>query len=432
MKERKEPLLEECLAYFRERPVYEKIFVKIREKTVGLGHLGGSVIFASLSQQEKEQLEGFFQKSFRSRKTVTISALLMQKALDHSRFSSLRWEDILEAYFEEPLVGKQELARRRSEEQDLFFRQFLGKGEAGGPSPGQVWLQRALKEDGPGGRVLQKQYREDREQLRRSLEMVLRACEQLPAFFHTFETLPVFAAHMTGNPHAFDEDQVSGRLLEAFLTDYYGCGREPGYSEAEWKSRILYHAGILRDELSNNTMVYGIRGARRDGTSHEGLCGFCRMQEPLVCTLRTLGGLKEAWGNKNIYVVENPAVFSELMHRSPQASLVCTNGQPRLASLVLLDLLKEHSTLWYAGDFDPEGLLMAQNLKLRYGEKLQFWDYRVDYYRKAMSEVELGEKRLRMLNRIGDPELTAIAAEMRRSRRAAYQEAMLEWAYEVI
>ena len=32
----------------------------------------------------------------------------------------------------------------------------------------------------------------------------------------------------------------------------------------------------------------------------------------------------------------------------------------------------------------------------------------------------------------GDPELTAIAAEMRRSRRAAYQEAMLEWAYEVI
>ena len=75
---------------------------------------------------------------------------------------------------------------------------------------------------------------------------------------------------------------------------------------------------------------------------------------------------------------------------------------------------------------------MAQNLKLRYGEKLQFWDYRVDYYRKAMSEVELGEKRLRMLNRIGDPELTAIAAEMRRSRRAAYQEAMLEWAYEVI
>ena len=118
MKERKEPLLEECLAYFRERPVYEKIFVKIREKTVGLGHLGGSVIFASLSQEEKEQLEGFFQKSFRSRKTVTISALLMQKALDHSRFSSLRWEDILEAYFEEPLVGKQELARRRSEEQD--------------------------------------------------------------------------------------------------------------------------------------------------------------------------------------------------------------------------------------------------------------------------------------------------------------------------
>ena len=48
MKERKEPLLEECLAYFRERPVYEKIFVKIREKTVGLAEaesVGSQPIF---------------------------------------------------------------------------------------------------------------------------------------------------------------------------------------------------------------------------------------------------------------------------------------------------------------------------------------------------------------------------------------------------
>jgi len=29
-------------------------------------------------------------------------------------------------------------------------------------------------------------------------------------------------------------------------------------------------------------------------------------------------------------------------------------------------LLKEDHSFWYAGDFDPEGLLIAQNLKERY------------------------------------------------------------------
>lgn len=428
--------MEECLDYFRKRPVYGKVFAKIREKTVGLGHFGGKVIFTSLTQQEKEELEGFFQKSFRNQKTVTISAALMQKALDTSRFSSLHWEAILEAYFGEPLVGKQELMRRKSEEQTLFFRQFLDGEEAetdgkDTQSPGQLWLRRVLEEGGAGAGLLLTQYRENREQLRTALRMVMRASEQLPVFRRTLETLPVFAARITGNPHDFDADRVSGRLLETFLADYGGCQREPEYSESEWKSRILYQAGLLRDELSNDTMVYGIQAERRDGTLHEGICGFYRMKEPVVCTLRTLGGLERAWGAPNVYVVENPAVFSELMHRYPQSSLVCTNGQPRLASLVLLDLLKTSGTLWYAGDFDPEGLLIAQNLKRRYGDALKFWDYQPSYYQKAVSEVELGDKRLRMLEHVTEPELLPIAELMRCSRRAAYQEAMLEWAYRI-
>lgn len=427
-------LLRECVEYFRERDVYRKVFAKIREKVIGLGHFGGSVTFASLSQEEKEQLEGFFQKSFRSQKTITISAALMQKALDHSRFSGLDWEGILEAYFGEPLIGRAEQERRKQEEKEQFFRQFLTTSRqdmTGGVTEmtsGQSWLLRAL-EGGTGAGLLGAQYREDREQLRTALAMVLKAAEHLPADRQEFETLPVFAAKITGNPHYFDNGTIGGRLLEAFLTDCCGSEREPGFSEPEWKSRILYEAGLLRDELSNYTMAYGIWGRRKHGVLHEGLRGFFREKEPVVCTLLTLGTLEDAGGNPDVYVVENPAVFTELMFRYPQASLVCTNGQPRLASLVLLDFLKQHSTLWYAGDFDPEGLLIAQRLKRRYGHALQFWDYRPEYYRKAMSEVRLDEKRLRKLDGVTEPGLAEIAGEIRRTQRAAYQEAMLGWAY---
>ena len=39
---------------------------------------------------------------------------------------------------------------------------------------------------------------------------------------------------------------------------------------------------------------------------------------------------------------------------------------------MLLDLFDKNITFSYAGDFDPEGLLIAEKLKKRYGERLLF------------------------------------------------------------
>lgn len=71
-----------------------------------------------------------------------------------------------------------------------------------------------------------------------------------------------------------------------------------------------------------------------------------------------------------IYLLENPAVFSIFIKKYPKCAAVCVNGQPQLSTLVLLDFLQENYTFYYQGDFDPEGLLIAQRLKERYGEKL--------------------------------------------------------------
>lgn len=452
--------LKACLEYFRARPVYKKIFVRFREKTVSLGHFGGSVVFASLSDEEKQQLEGFLQKNYRGQKSLTISAALLQKSLESSRFAGLDWEQILEAYFGEPLVGKKELDRRMRQEREEFFRKFyeedkensererrpdvtsaletapmpghvFASGIVPGIAPARRWLQTVVEESGPGVRLLLGQYKEDKERLETALNMLIRASETLPADAQTFEPLPVFSARITGNPHYFDVGTFEGNLLEAFLSDRYECRKEPGLAGAEWKNRVLYQAGILRDALSNHVMLYGIGGVNKNGMVHEGLEGFLRAKEPVVATLLTLGGLAEVKAAKEVYVVENPAVFSELIRRRPEGSFVCSNGQPRLAALVLLDLLKIRSTLWYAGDFDPEGLVIAQNLKQRYGADLLFWDYRIDYYRRAMSEVRLDEKRLGMLDRVREQELRDIAQEIRTTGHPAYQETMLEWAYQL-
>lgn len=99
-------ILTECVRYFKERPVYRKLFKKIREKYGSLGHLGGKAVLTGLSREEKAQLGGFLQKDYAENKTITVSAELLEKALQSSRFRELTWEAILEEYFGEPLEVK--------------------------------------------------------------------------------------------------------------------------------------------------------------------------------------------------------------------------------------------------------------------------------------------------------------------------------------
>ena len=104
---------------------------------------------------------------------------------------------------------------------------------------------------------------------------------------------------------------------------------------------------------------------------------------------------------------------------------MCGNGQTRLATLVLLDLFGSDAEFWYAGDYDPEGLLIAQRLKERYGERLHFWQYRREFYEKYRSDVEISDRSIKKLDRVYREELQDIKQAMKRQKKAAYQEAML-------
>lgn len=238
--------------------------------------------------------------------------------------------------------------------------------------------------------------------------------------------LAVFAAKVTGNPHYFDEGETAEKCLSSYLKWKLKKERSNGLSNAEYKNRIYFEAGILKDELSNDVLTYGLHAWKENGEPHPGIEGFFRCKEPLKLTLKTLGGLGKITGEQKIYMVENPAAFSRLVEKYPDRTILCGNGQPKFSVFVLLDKLTENSTIYYAGDFDPEGLQIAQNLKKRYPEHFIFWKYKAEYYQKYKSEVQLDEKRIRKLDKIDLPELQEIKEAMQREKYAAYQEAMVE------
>lgn len=80
----------------------------------------------------------------------------------------------------------------------------------------------------------------------------------------------------------------------------------------------------------------------------------------------------------------------------------------------------------YAGDFDPEGLLIAQRLKERYEDSLYLWKYEAEWYKKYLSGVRLSGSRIKKLDHVYRPELLEIKKWMQKEQKAAYQEAMIE------
>ena len=416
-------LLQEAIIYFKKYPVFHKIFSGFRKKYESLGHLGGTVIIKNLTNDEKMQLSGFFQKDFYKNKTISISMQRMQKALKDSKFESLEWIDIFEGYFEHKMIWKKEILQRENETQKLFFDQIL-KGIKSDFV--REWLDDRIMEKSTIYQRLQKEYKNSPEGLKALLHSIEAGITKLPVFFDRKERLAVYAAQVTGNPHFFDSNTTAEMFLFDFISYHFHTQNEEGLSDIEYRNQQYYAAGIIRDDLSNYVIVYGIHAKDNDCTLHSGIEGFFDKKEPVLLTLYTLSKLSEIYGEKEIYILENPTVFSWLCQQYPEKSFVCTNGQLRFSAFVLLDQLSRTSKLFYAGDYDPEGLLIAQKLKLRYKERLTLWNYSVDLYEHNLSDVILNERRLKQLDQIFIEELQEIKENMKHQKKAAYQESMLE------
>ena len=420
--------INEAVEYFKKKPVYEKLFKEFKKKYESLGKIGGIAVLTGLSKGDKEDMSGFLMKDFTSEEEVRVSAQLFEKALLKSRFSGLTTLEILTHYFGMKLRTNKEKSEEDEGKRTEYLAELTGYTDK---AYIKEWLTGVFCGDASGAVVIARSYNADKDELKFTLQKLIKAIPMLPYFQggKKKELLAVFAAQATGNPHFFDDNTLAGNLLTAFLRDYFRFGYEDDLSEAENRSNVLFKAGLIKDTLSNDVIAYGIRGRCVDKSLHQGLEGFLYQKEPVKLSLLTLANLEETFTNSldgRIYIVENPAVFSILISRFPEKSFICSYGQIRRAVFMLLDLFDKNTVFSYAGDFDPEGLLIAERLKKRYGDRLAFWKYEPDIYLKYMSEEKLTKQRIKKLDGVRDNTLLQIAELMREEGRAAYQESMLE------
>lgn len=418
-----EKLIKECAAYFKATAGFKRILEKIKEKYESLGSLGGTAVLSNLKKEEQEALTGLFRKDYYSNKSVSIKVENFIKALDNTKFSGVDFEKVLHAYFGEKLLSKKEQRSIYEAEKEKYFDEI---GESFKGSRAERWLNFILEAKENAYKIIAQKYDDNEKELKAALITACTGYNNLSFDVNNTTRLAVFASNITKNPHSFDENTYCGKLLVYAISYELGINYP---SNAEELNEALYKAGIIKDEVSNFTLCSGLKAYIGD-KEHEGWKGFYEANEPLQVSLWNISRLSKIISpREKVFVFENPTVFSEVLYETSdiKPSLVCTFGNFKLASLILLDKLYESGSLiYYCGDFDPEGIVMAEKLRKRFGNSLVLWRYDKEEYLRIKSEIKLSETRLKKLDNIESAELQDIAQIIRLHKSAAYQEMMIE------
>lgn len=186
----------ECLTYFQSDPVWHKLLSGFWEKYASFGRFTGSVRVANPSAHEIDVLEGFFGQNFHGQKSITISAERFSKALCASRYADVSPEQLLQLYFGSVPISKKEQKENEEKKQQAIVAEFSQYCEN---TAAQSLILSLLE--------LQKgSIKKDLREWKRLLFLSADIIHSLPYRTSATEYLPVFAARLTRNPHAFDKE----------------------------------------------------------------------------------------------------------------------------------------------------------------------------------------------------------------------------------
>lgn len=276
----------DCVRFFKEQTIFNRVLNGFREKYMSYGSFSGNVTVRILSEQERESLEGFFGCSYHGQKSASISAVKFEKALEDSRFDIFSAKEVLEMYFKEPMIGKKE----KQEKEKNLWKQMLSEMRISCTgTPAEEWIAALEKENSNFSAYLKKYYRESEfniQEVKRVVRLGIEIINHFPYRMGSSEYLAVFAAMVTGNPHAFDDGTKEGQFFDILVS---------------W------------DDISNYVMLSGIRARKKNSVFHAGMEGFFSEGAPVQIPLSVLAEWESVECPDNeIYIVENPSVFAML------------------------------------------------------------------------------------------------------------------------
>ena len=417
--------MKESLDLINSNKIYKKIFLEVYSKYKKYGKITGSFTLKAATAEERRILSNFDSKSLiegkAKIKSVTVRELFNRKLKDYS------FEELLVKVVGKELKTNKEIKDEEKEQEEKFYEYILKSCDNG---IGKQWFIEILDKKKYGYNIIARKYKSEREinkleELKRKIILTINSLNKLPYLNNEYGNIAVFSAVNTKDSHFFDSDKFTGRLFIKAISFIIDKDEPKDINEI---NEVYYEVGILKDEISNHTTIYGLNAFEKDNSEVTAINSFNLWREPLqisISNLLKVDYLKAV--NNTVFIFENPAVFHKVLKETGNnISLICTSGQLNLSSYILLNKIRDLKNIYYAGDFDPEGLMIAYKLKERYKGKVRFLNYTRESYINTMSNNLIEEKSMSQLNKINCSELDEVIRELRINKRSAYQELLID------
>lgn len=377
-----------------------------------------------LDDSNRECISGLMGKDYYGVDCVHITFRQLQKAILNTKYENCDFNEVLKMYFNQDVFTNE--YRQEQEQlrvQNIFKHFFKQEGKS------QQWIYNTYtNRDSVYIRIVQAS-KENEQKCINTVCVVMKALNHLPMWENKKENISIFASYHTKNPHAFDKNTFAYYLMMHGIVYFLKVDFPKTNLE---QNEILYRAGLYQDGISNYCSVARLKAFNENNQPHLGWAGFYDSYEALNVNMDNLLHIHFITCCDRAYIVENPSVFQALLkkikkEKIKKIGLVCTNGQLNYSAYLLLDILvNSNIEIYYSGDMDPEGLLIADKIKQRY-PSIKLWCYDVSQYEISKSKEQATDQRMHMLDALKDETLIRIGKCISENKnRVGYQENMIE------
>ena len=405
---------EELANYLKEKKGLTRLFDQLKDKYISLGRYSGTVELKITTPQEATDISNFLGKTVKIDTEIQVSYKEIEKKLEQTKFKDFDWENLFYYYFGKKILSKKVKKQLAENSEELFFARLIDKSQ-------RVQLKEdkykekvveLLKGDNLVHTNLKQRFSKNKEELASDLDRIFLLLENIPT---SPLTLAVYAS-LTGNPHFLDFNTSTSNLFFKILS-FILDKEEP--KETFQKVKLLSEINVYTDVLSNYVITYHLNGSPL-------LREFYKRNQPLNLNLENLLAIKDIdTKKKRVFIFENPSMLTAL--KILEEGIVITSGIPNLSFYQLIDKLVEtNHALYYNGDFDPEGLLIAQMIKKRYPTVVLF-GYEAELYGEIKSKESINSSRLKKLENIDLTDLKEIKQCLLLEKLSAYQEKNIAW-----
>lgn len=393
------------LDYFKDQNLKE-LFESLKEKYIKTSKLSGTIKIIAKSDASSTKISRFLGQNVKTNEITTIKIKNIEKSLITTKFYNASLLEILNYLYPNLKTNKEKredhhtMKNNLLEELKTFYSQTRNK----------KWLDENLNDP--------EFFNKTMNLLTHEKDLLYNIVSSLDKIYdiETWENLSIFATKITGNPHYFDLENKNASNLTWYLSKLLNLEYENTRNK---KIEILNKVNIYTDSYSNFVITYNFLGETY-------LDDLSKRNEVAILNLDNILKLEKIYAqNKKVVILENPSLLANIINLKTNSAFIISSGNPNISVYKLMDKLENHQ-FYYNGDFDPEGILIADKFKKQYLHQLTLFCYSKELFQKSKSNTILNSSRIKKLDKARSLELEVVKNEIKNSNLAGYQEKIIE------